>query len=60
MCLTEPLKSLQKVTYLIYCLSGGRSRYSQLIMEEKEFMEVYNMLGGILEWEDEGYAIVEK
>ena len=47
-------------TYLIYCLSSRRSRYFQLIMKEKEFMEVYNMLGGILGWEDEGYAIVEK
>ncbi len=40
--------------YLIYCRSGNRSGKALNIMEELNFREVYNMSGGILEWEAEG------
>ena len=40
--------------YLIYCRSGSRSGKALDIMEELNFREVYNMSGGILEWESEG------
>jgi rhodanese-related sulfurtransferase len=40
--------------YLIYCRSGNRSGKALAIMAELNFREVYNMLGGIVEWEAEG------
>jgi len=42
-------------TYLIYCRSGNRSGKALNIMEELNFREVYNMLGGITQWEAEGF-----
>jgi rhodanese-related sulfurtransferase len=41
-------------TYLIYCRSGRRSENALNIMKELDFREVYNMLGGIIEWKSEG------
>ena len=46
-------------TYLIYCRSGNRSGQALDIMEELNFREVYNMMGGILEWEAEGLPTVK-
>ena len=37
--------------YLIYCKSGNRSGKSRDIMRNLNFTEVYNMLGGIVQWE---------
>ena len=45
-------------TYLIYCRSGGRSGGALDTMEELGFREVYNMLGGITQWESEGFSTV--
>ena len=44
-------------TYLIYCLSGNRSGRALAIMKELGFREVYNMLGGIIQWKAEGYPL---
>ena len=41
-------------TYLIYCRSGNRSGQARDIMEELDFREVYNMMGGIVQWQAEG------
>jgi rhodanese-related sulfurtransferase len=35
---------------LVYCLSGGRSSSAADILEEKGFLEVYNLKGGIMKW----------
>ena len=40
--------------YLIYCRSGNRSGKTVPIMVELNFREVYNMTGGIIQWEAEG------
>jgi len=40
--------------YLIYCRSGGRSGSTLDIMEDEGFLEVYNILGGIIAWQEEG------
>jgi rhodanese-related sulfurtransferase len=40
--------------YLIYCRSGGRSANALNIMEELNFREVYNILGGINQLKAEG------
>lgn len=39
--------------YLIYCRSGARSTSACLYMEKIGFKNVYNLKGGILEWEFE-------
>ncbi len=41
-------------TYLIYCRSGGRSGSTLDIMEDEGFLEVYNMVGGMIAWQEEG------
>ncbi len=46
-------------TYLVYCLAGGRSSSAMGIMASLGFYEVYNMLGGIDEWEAAGYPVVK-
>jgi rhodanese-related sulfurtransferase len=56
---TDELNRLDKDrTYLIYCRSGRRSASALDIMRGLDFGEVYNMLGGILQWEAEGLPIV--
>ncbi len=44
--------------YLIYCRSGNRSGSALNIMEELNFSEVYNMTGGIIQWNNEGLPTV--
>ncbi len=44
--------------YLIYCHSGGRSGNTLDIVKELGFQEVYNMLGGINAWQEEGLPVV--
>jgi len=46
-------------SYLIYCRSGGRSGSALAIMEELNFREVYNMTGGIIQWQAEGFPTVK-
>ena len=47
----EDLDQLDKTKmYLIHCKSGGRSAGAFNTMKELEFMEVYNMPGGINQW----------
>lgn len=45
--------------YLIYCRSGNRSGKALNIMQELNFREVYNMSGGILEWQAEGLPLTK-
>lgn len=43
---------------VIYCASGGRSRIVSNILCDANFTGiVYNMLGGINDWKDEGYPV---
>ncbi len=41
-------------TYLIYCRTGERSGITLDIMKKLGFSKVYDMLGGIIEWESVG------
>jgi rhodanese-related sulfurtransferase len=46
-------------TYLVYCRSGNRSGKSVKMMKDLNFMEVYDVDGGILRWEAEGFPMVK-
>ncbi len=57
---SDQLNELDKTKfYVIYCRSGGRSGRAHDIMRDLGFEEVYNVLGGILQWEADGFPIVE-
>jgi len=45
--------------YLIYCRTGRRTAESLKIMRELGFIEVHNMLGGITDWKEKGYPVIE-
>jgi len=45
-------------TYLVYCVTAIRSRFAAEIMEELGFENLYNLLGGIGQWEDEGLPVI--
>ncbi len=52
--------SLQKDgKYLVYCRTGHRSASAMSVMKSKNFIEVYNMLGGITKWNEEKRATVQ-
>lgn len=42
-------------TYIVYCKVGGRSKIAQKLMEQFGFQNVYNITGGTLLWEEEGF-----
>ncbi len=42
---------------IVYCLSGGRSATASGILDSYNFTKVYNMLGGISEWQSAGYPV---
>ena len=54
----DELNKLDKEkTYLIYCRGGNRSGKALSMMKELAFREVYNMLGGVIQWKAEGYPL---
>ena len=42
----------------LYCRSGSRSKKAMTILKNDGFVEIYEMNGGILGWQDEGLLIV--
>lgn len=55
----EKVDALDKsTTYVVYCYSGRRSAKSSDIMIDRGFESVYNALGGISEWTNQGYEVV--
>lgn len=44
---------------LVYCRSGRRSSWAAEYLAQIGYAHVYNLSGGILAWENRGYAIVE-
>jgi rhodanese-related sulfurtransferase len=56
----EELDALEKdKTYLVYCKMGSRSKDALNIMRQLGFMEAYNMLGGIDQWQEDELPITE-
>ena len=44
---------------LVYCRSGNRSRQAAKILIDNGFLEIYNMTGGITDWQEKGYPVVK-
>ena len=54
----ENLKKLDKSkTYLIYCRTANRTGKAHIMMRGLGFNEVYNMLGGIVQWKMQNYSV---
>lgn len=48
----QKLEQLDKnQTYYVYCRSGGRSSRAVALMRELGFKKVYNLKGGIMDWQ---------
>ena len=56
----DSLNALDKnKTYMMYCRSGNRSGKALSMMEGQNFMDVYNMTGGIGSWAQKGLPVVK-
>jgi len=56
----QQLDSLDKNRfYLIYCRSGNRSGQTLDLVESLGFQKVYNMLGGMNDWNAAGYPVTD-
>lgn len=54
----KKLRELDKnKTYLVYCRSGMRSSGCANTMKALGFQDVYNIIGGIMEWENQGLPL---
>ncbi|MBI1185489.1 rhodanese-like domain-containing protein [bacterium] len=54
----ENVKNLDKnQAYFVYCRSGARSANAMSVMQELGFKEVYNLNGGIMQWEFSGNEV---
>ena len=57
----ERIKELDKAkSYVVHCVSGGRSAQAVKIMIKLGFENVHNMLGGISEWKKEGFPVMKE
>lgn len=45
--------------YLVYCRSGNRSGQAMNMMKFMNFKEVYNLSGGIIDWNENGFEIIK-
>lgn len=45
---------------LVYCDVGTKSRYVCKYLADREFVNVYNLKGGILKWKKAEYPVEEK
>ena len=47
----------KEVPYVMYCCTGNRSSEAVKTMKDLDFVEVYEIDGGIVNWYDQGYPI---
>lgn len=46
-------------TYLVYCRTGVRSAAASKVMADLGFKDIYNMTGGITDWQAQGLPVVK-
>ncbi len=56
--LSDRLDELDKNKhFLVYCRSGQRSSTASQVLAENDFLHIFNMLGGIIDWTEAGHTI---
>lgn len=56
----EQIATLEKgQSVYLYCKKGGRSNRAARMIQEMEFKNIYDLKGGILQWEKEGYKTIK-
>jgi rhodanese-related sulfurtransferase len=48
----------KNATYAVYCRSGNRSGQAVKVMQDAGFTNVFNMNGGVIEWANAGFPLV--
>ena len=56
--LNEITKLDKSKTYAVYCRSGRRSADAVAKMSNEKFISLFNLNGGILDWQAAGYPVV--
>jgi rhodanese-related sulfurtransferase len=56
--LNEILKLDKSKTYAVYCRSGNRSGKAVATMSNEQFISLYNLNGGVIDWAAAGYPLV--
>ncbi len=56
--LNEILKLDKSKTYAVYCRSGNRSGKAVATMSNEQFLSLYNLNGGVIDWAGAGYPLV--
>ena len=49
----DELTAYENEELILHCRSGGRSGKAKLYLQDKGFSKVRNLLGGMLEWQEE-------
>jgi rhodanese-related sulfurtransferase len=57
---TDLQKLDKSKSYALYCRSGNRSGQATAIMVKDGFTHVFNLLGGVIDWQGAGQALVTK
>lgn len=57
---TEIAKLDKSKTYFVYCQAGGRSKSASELMHKEGFTKVYELNGGIAEWENSNLPVSHK
>ncbi len=56
----EKISKLDKSEkYIIYCQTGSRSSAGVGLMDRLGFTEVYNMVGGVMDWDNNGFKLTK-
>lgn len=58
-CIVQFGKLNRGKAVFIYCLAGKRSEKAADILQKIGFKEIYNMKGGITEWQNTGKSVVK-
>ena len=57
----DEIKKLDKEkTYFVYCQAGGRSKSAYEVMKKEGFVNVYELNGGIAEWQSSNLPLTKK
>jgi thioredoxin 1 len=57
----EEIKKLDKEkTYFVYCQAGGRSKSAYEVMKKEGFVNVFELNGGITEWQSSNLPLTVK